>query len=72
MKCNFCIYVPSRAKLAKRTQITSEYPYDHGRFVTAEKVEVSEVQLFLTETSSRAGDRHFFFRDYCYAVTYLS
>jgi len=33
---------------------------------------VSEVQFFLTETSSRPGDRHFFVRDYCYAVTYLS
>ena len=33
---------------------------------------MSEVQFFLTETSSRPGYRHFFFRDYCYAVTYLS
>ena len=33
---------------------------------------MSEVQFFLKETSSRPGDRQFFFRDYCYAVTYLS
>ena len=73
MKCNFCIYVPSRAKLAKRTQITWEkvsvWPW---AICNCGKSWSEWSAIFLSQKQVVDLVIDIFFRDYCYAVTYLS